>query len=171
MDEAALLAAARRGDQKALAQLLQQNYLRVKKYLVTVTFDPVLADDLTQETMIRAIQKIGQFGGRSQFSSWLFSIATRLYLDSLRKQQRDRRLQEQMGVMRLLGQNEEPASLELVESLQALPREVAVPVVLKHYHGYTYEEIAEFMGIPVGTVKSRIFNGVRAMRKEWRDDA
>ncbi len=167
-DEARQIARAQRGDSVALAQLLQTHYLPVKKYLVSVTFDRNLAEDLTQETMIRAIQRIGQFGGRSKFSTWLISIATNLYMDWLRKQKRERRIEEDAIQSLLL----EPAELgpdtevrDLLERLHELPRDVALPLILKHYHGYTYEEIAEWMAIPVGTVKSRIFNGIRALRK------
>jgi len=94
MDDPNLIRQAQRGDQVALARLLQQHYLPVKKYLVTITFDRNLAEDLTQETMIRAIERIGQFQGRAAFSTWLCSIATRQYLDWLRRQKRERRLTE-----------------------------------------------------------------------------
>ncbi|MFZ5814190.1 MAG: RNA polymerase sigma factor SigY [Bacillota bacterium] len=165
MDEPALIRAAQGGDPVALARLLQQHYLPVKKYLVTVTFDRTLAEDLTQEAMIRAIQRIGQFGGRSRFSTWLIAIATNLYMDWLRKQKRERRVEaEAIQALELAGDPGEEVR-ELLERLHELPREVSLPLILKHYHGYTYEEIAEWMGIPVGTVKSRIFNGIRALRR------
>lgn len=157
----------------ALARLLQAHYLAVKKYLVTVTFDRTLAEDLTQETMIRAIQRIGQFGSRAKFSTWLIAIATNLYMDLLRRQKRERRLEEeQADALRLQGATLEPGAnwQELLERLERLPRDVSLPVVLKHYYGYTYEEIAEWMGIPEGTVKSRIHNGVRSLRKGWEAD-
>lgn len=172
MEEAALIAGAQRGDSVALARLLQLHYLTVKKYLVSVTFDRSLAEDLTQETMIRAIQRLGQFGGRSRFSTWLISIATNLYMDWLRKQKRERRLEEEAIQSLLI----EPADLEpggevreLMERLAELPRDVSLPLILKHYHGYTYEEIAEWMAIPVGTVKSRIFNSIRSLRRGSAD--
>jgi RNA polymerase sigma-70 factor (ECF subfamily) len=172
-DDAALIAAARRGDQVALARLLQAYYLPVKKYLITVACDRALAEDLTQETMIRAIQRIGQFAGRSQFSTWLMAIATHLFLDQLRRQKRERRYQEEVAAFDLpvlAGGQEPPAWAGVMERLHALPRDVAMPIILKHYYGYTYEEIAEMMAIPEGTVKSRIFNGVRTLRKGMDGD-
>jgi RNA polymerase sigma-70 factor (ECF subfamily) len=171
LDDAALIRKAQRGDQVALARLLQQHYLSVKKYLVTVTFDRSLAEDLTQETMIRAIQRIGQFEGRSRFSTWLMAIATRQYLDWLRRQQRERHLAVRVAEGLLLGQEDlAPEVRGLMAQLQSLPRDVSLPVVLKHYYGYTYDEIAEWMGIPVGTVKSRIFNAVRTLRRGLEQD-
>jgi len=151
--------------------VLLQHYLPVKKYLVTITFDRALAEDLTQETMIRAIERIGQFQGRSRFSTWLMSIATRQYLDWLRRERRVRhaaaRAADERPPARPGPSAEGRAALEL---LQTLPPEVALPVVLKHYYGYTYEEIAGWMEIPVGTVKSRVHNGVRALRRGLGQD-
>lgn len=95
MAEADVIRKARQGDPVALARLLQMHYLPVKKYLIAVTFDRALAEDLTQETMVRAIERIGQFRGESRFSTWLISIATRLYMDLLRRQKRDAHLYEQ----------------------------------------------------------------------------
>lgn len=168
MDDAALLARAQRGDAAALAQVLQQNYLFVKKYLVRVTLDRMQAEDLTQETMIRAIQRIAQYSGRAKFSTWLIAIATNLYTDALRRRQRERRL-----LAGTLPDPDPPGAgpgagedwREMLERLRGLPRDVALPVVLRHYYGYAYEEIAEWMGIPVGTVKSRTHNGVRALQR------
>jgi len=173
LDEADLIRKAQRGDPAALALLLQQHYLPVKKYLVTITFDRTLAEDLTQETMIKAIERIGQFQGRSRFSTWLMAIATRQYVDWLRREKRARLAVVRAADEQPLWQAAPSAEARsLMAALQALPREVALPVVLKHYYGYTYEEIAEWMEIPVGTVKSRVFNAVRALRRELgQDDA
>ncbi|MBY6275522.1 MAG: RNA polymerase sigma factor SigY [Symbiobacterium thermophilum] len=171
LHETELIRRAQRGDSAALATLLQQHYLPVKKYLVTITFDRALAEDLTQETMIRAIERVGQFQGRSRFSTWLMSIATRQYLDWLRRERRERQAAERAADERPPAQPGPSAEgRTALELLQTLPPEVALPVVLKHYYGYTYEEIAEWMEIPVGTVKSRVFNGVRALRRGLGQD-
>lgn len=173
MAKADLIRKAQQGDTVAMARLLQMHYLTVKRYLITVTYDRALAEDLTQETMIRAIQRIGQFRRQSRFSTWLIAIATNLYMDFLRKEKRERRLAEQQaGDLRLQAARPDPGAdwADLLQRLQSLPRDVSLPVVLKHYYGYTYEEIAEWMGIPVGTVKSRIFNGVRSLRKGLETD-
>lgn len=171
LNETTLITQAQRGDQVALARLLQHHYLSVKKYLITVTFDRSLAEDLTQETMVRAIQRIGQFGGRSRFTTWLIAIATNLYTDYLRRQEREGQLQRRMAAALLTEQADlSPPARELLAGLQELPRTVSLPVVLKHYYGYTYEEIAEWMGIPVGTVKSRVFNAIRTLRRGQEED-
>jgi len=169
LDEPTLIARSQRGDAVALALLLQQNYLAVKKYLVTVTLDRTLAEDLTQETMIRAIERIGQYGGRSKFSTWLIAIATHLYVDTLRRRRLEQRTQAEMAFQGPSPDGPWADWQDLLGRLAGLPRDVALPVVLKHYHGYTYEEIAEWMGIPVGTVKSRVHNAIRVLRREGAD--
>lgn len=171
MTEDELIQRARGDDSPALAELLQRNYLSVKKYLVTVTLDHALADDLTQETMVRAIQRFRQFTGRSKFSTWLIAIATNLYLDVLRRRSREQRLQA-AAVDDLVTTAAEPAEWQdLLTAMHRLPREVVLPIVLKHYYGYAYEDIAAVMGVPVGTVKSRIHNGMATIRKELTGDA
>lgn len=164
-----MVARAQKGDDVALAHLLQQHYLPVKKYLMTVTFDAALAEDLTQEAMIRAIQRIGQYAGRSKFSTWLISVATNLYMDYLRRRKREQELYAE-SVPVPAHDTPDPAWTDIVDRLKAMPRDVALPIVLKHYHGYSYEEIAEWMGIPAGTVKSRIFNGIRTLRRREETD-
>lgn len=170
--EAGLIQAARRGDAASLALLLQQHYLVVKKYLITVTMDRVLAEDLTQETMVRAIQRIGQYEGRSKFSTWLIAIATNLYTDLLRRNQRERRLESEYARQGTVEPGSYPSGewSEVMDRLAELPRDVALSVVLKHYYGYTYEEIAAWTDVPAGTVKSRVHHGVLALRKELTED-
>ena len=90
MEEYEQIGKAQKGDQSALAELLQAHYLFVFKYLVQLTLQRQLAEDLTQETMIRAIKHIKRYQAtKSRFSSWLITIATRLYLDEKRKRQRE----------------------------------------------------------------------------------
>jgi RNA polymerase sigma-70 factor (ECF subfamily) len=75
-----------------LAEKLREHYGMVFHYLLKVTMDRTLAEDLTQETMIRAIEKIGAYDDRFKFSTWLITMGTRLFLDQLRKSKRERRL-------------------------------------------------------------------------------
>ena len=83
------------GDTAALSQLLQMHYAFVYKYLVKITLNPSHAEDLTQDTMARCIEKIKLYNGTSKFSSWLITIATRLMIDQERRRRSERRWQEQ----------------------------------------------------------------------------
>ncbi|MHB1684144.1 MAG: RNA polymerase sigma factor SigY [Bacilli bacterium] len=168
---------AKRGDSEALAKLLQAHYAFLFKYLVKLTLHRQTAEDLAQDTMVRAIEKISLYDERrGKFSSWLMTIATRLYFDFKRKRQRETgwliEATEEASVRHLKwkieGENCEYP--ELIDVLARLPDLTRAVIVLKHYYGYSYEEIAVMTNFPVGTVKSRIHNGLASLRKEWIKD-
>ncbi len=92
MKEKDWVALAKKGDNQALAHLFQENYSFLVHYLIKLTYSLELAEDLAQETMAKAIEHIMKFNGKSKFSTWLISIATRLYIDQKRKQKEGRLL-------------------------------------------------------------------------------
>lgn len=167
---------ARSGDLSALAELFQNNYSFLVKYLIKITLHPETAEDIAQETMLRAMEKIKLFDGKAKFSTWLISIATRLYIDNRRRKARERKWletegQEQAG--RYLKWKLEAGGGEWTDVLEALGKlneETRLAVVLKHYYGYSQREIAEMTDVPEGTVKSRIHNGIVRLRKELTED-
>lgn len=173
MNEPDLIAKAKQGDDRALALLLQQHYPFVKKYMLKVTLDPALADELTQETMLRSIERLQTYRNRSKFSSWLITIANRLYIDHFRRMRREQRWLETERAARRIewhvrrGGGDGP---ELMQALGRLPPEQRVAVVMKHYYGYSLKEIAAMTEVPEGTVKSRIHLAIAALRKEWTAD-
>ena len=162
---------AKQGDVDVLADLIHEHYAFIYKYLVKVTMDPVMAEDLTQDTMIRCIEKIRLYDGSSSFSSWLMTIGTRLYIDQMRRKKRERNwLFKERGIRKMKWQFESKNEDwdDILESLARLTTEHRVAVLLKHYYGYTYEEIGEMLSIPSGTVKSRVAVGIRQLREEMR---
>lgn len=174
MNEIQRLHAAKRGDDEALAELLHTYYLFVYKYLLHLTLHQQSAEDLTQDTMVRAIEKIRLYDERrSKFSSWLMTIATRLYFDHRRKNRRERAVSmapiSETDTRQLRWQTESTSGewLSLMDLLTYLPNDIRVAVILKHYYGYEYSEIAAILEVPVGTAKSRVHNGLRSLRKEW----
>ncbi|MEK3778018.1 RNA polymerase sigma factor SigY [Paenibacillus sp. FSL K6-4396] len=159
------------GDDSALAALLQRHYTFVYKYLVKVTMDANLAEETVQDTMIRCMENIHRYDGRSAFSSWMITIATRIYIDKTRRKKREQNwlaLIRDQAVRRFRWQletrNEEWT--DVMDAMTRLTPEHRVAVLLKHYYGYGYEEIGEMLGIPAGTVKSRTAYGLRQLRKE-----
>ena len=88
-EEKLLIERAKAGDNEALSLLLQNNYQLLIGYFLKITGSRELALDLTQETMLRAIEKIYSFGGRSKLSTWLITIGTNIYRDWLRKKKRE----------------------------------------------------------------------------------
>ncbi|MFD0672662.1 RNA polymerase sigma factor SigY [Cohnella sp. GCM10027633] len=168
-EETSTIRLAVRGDGPALARLLQANYAFLYRYLLKVTMNKALAEDLVQETMLKSIERIGTFREQSKFSTWLIAIASRLYSDEIRRQGREskwRSEEQSMQAIRFkaaLDQEEWPYALD---ALAGLPPDVRLPLLLKHYYGYAYKEIAEWLDIPVGTVKSRLHYGLDRLRKE-----
>ncbi|MBC8079236.1 MAG: RNA polymerase sigma factor SigY [Gorillibacterium sp.] len=167
---------ARGGDLSALAELLSDNYPFLVKYLIKVTLHPQLAEDIAQETMLRALEKIKLYNERSKFSTWLIAIATRIFIDNRRRSMKERSIleeevrEQQAGRslrFRLASQGGEWS--EVLDALGQLSDDLRLAVVLKHYYGYSQKEIADIMGIPEGTVKSRIHSGLQALRKELTD--
>ncbi|QOS81085.1 RNA polymerase sigma factor SigY [Paenibacillus sp. JNUCC31] len=159
------------GDDAALAELLQRHYVFVYKYLVKVTMDPNVAEETVQDTMIRCMENIHRYDGSSAFSSWMITIATRIYIDKTRRRRREQIWLESIrnqAVRKLRWQfdirNEEWT--DVMDAMTRLTPEHRIAVLLKHYYGYGYDEIGEMLGIPSGTAKSRTAYGLRQLRKE-----
>jgi RNA polymerase sigma-70 factor (ECF subfamily) len=121
---------------------------------VAALVDPGVADDLTQETYLRAFRGLGEFAGRSTARTWLLSIARRVCADHIRTVQRRRRL-----AARLPEPEVEPDPAGLVgtlELIRSLPDERREAFVLTQITGLSYEEAAAACGVPVGTIRSRV---------------
>lgn len=173
MDEH-LVAQAKRGSREALAQLLYANYEIVFKYLIKFTLNKGTAEELAQETMVRAIEKFHLYlPERSKFSTWLITIAQNLYMDQLRKRKREQKqIDEEISIesLELVFSEQDDTWKRVLDALARLSEDIRLPIVMKHYYGYSLEEIAKRMSIPLGTVKSRIHNGLKTLRKELEED-
>lgn len=164
-----------KGDTAAMAQLFQQNYSFLYKYLLKVTMNPSVAEDTAQDTIIRCMENIGRYNGSSSFSSWMITIGTRIYMDKARRKKREQKWlqnEREQGIRRIRWQlesrNEEWS--DLMESLARLSEDHRIAILLKHYYGYSYEEIGDMLGVPAGTIKSRIAYGIKSLRKEMNGD-
>jgi len=175
--EEILIKLAQKGDKKSLEKLLQNNYPIVKGYLIKMTFNESTADDITQETMVKAIININKFEPRGKFSSWLITIANNLYRDQLRKNKRvvymedDENRQDTVNLEDTVVNKMEWEKLKSI--LEKLPQEKRMVFILKHYHGYSYEEISDIMKCPIGTVRSRLhycINQVKLQMKGVSED-
>jgi len=137
------------------------------------------ARDVCQETFLRAFRALPGFRGQAKFSSWLYRIALNLCRDWIRRERRAPIVQppEDVDVMELAAAAEPTESIEdlvarkdlsrAVERLMALlPEEQRTAIVLKEYHGLTFQEIAELVGCPLSTVKTRLYQGLTVLRRE-----
>lgn len=127
------------------------------------------AEDLAQETFVRLFQARKRYQITAKFTTFLYVIARRICLDYFRHQKREtdgmERLTQYLCVEEEHNVPNEMAGRAL-EALEKLPEKMKMVVILNIYQGLKYEEIAEVMKIPVGTVKSRMFNALRKIREE-----
>lgn len=171
VEERILVSEAKGGKDEAFTQLFQQNYRFLYKYLIKLTLHPDLTEDLIQETMLKAYVNIKGFKGDAKFSTWLIAIGSRLFIDQRRKEKREKKRYEKMQVdikhkMKwnvMINGQEWSNYLELFAELDP---DVRTPILLRHYYGFTYQEIALMLHLKEGTVKSRVHNGLKQMRKE-----
>jgi len=148
------------------------------------------AEDLVQETFLRAIRSWDQYTPGTQCKSWLFTICRNVFLRNAERSQRhdeivsenvDRSAPAFEAVKPLWAKAVEAdpegdffksiVDEEVLSHLQDLPEDYRTAVVLSDLEGFTYQEIAEMMGVPVGTVKSRLFRGRRILQKVLFDYA
>ena len=137
------------------------------------------ARDVCQETFLRAFRALPGFRGQAKFSSWLYRIALNLCRDWIRRERRTPVVQppEDVDLIEMAAAAEPSESIEdlvarkdltrLVEQAMALlPEEQRTAIVLKEYHGLTFQEIAELVGCPLSTVKTRLYQGLIVLRRE-----
>ncbi len=137
------------------------------------------ARDVVQETFLRAFRGLGGFRGQAKFSSWLYRITLNLCRDWIRRQRRTPVVLAPDGVdlVELAGEGEGVESLDdkvarkdlseaVARAMKLLPEEQRAAIVLKEYHGLTFQEIAELLGCPLSTVKTRLYQGLTVLRKE-----
>ncbi|MBH5320159.1 RNA polymerase sigma factor SigY [Paenibacillus sp. GSMTC-2017] len=164
-----LVKRAIKGDTHSLSELLRKHYSFLYQYSLKLTMNKVKAEDITQETMLKAIEKISTFQAESKFTTWLISIASRLVIDRARRSERENRWLQEEGELRslrfeaLIRMNDWPDALQALGELEERQR---MAVLLKYYYGYSQEEIANMLDVPLGTVKSRLHAGIKQLRKE-----
>ena len=168
--EKQLVYEAKNGSDYALARLLQDNYATVCRFMCKLTFDGQLAADVTQDCVERVIEKISLFDPqKSSFSTWMIAIAKNLWIDECRRKKQNQRLCEKY-TQSCEAAGDAAVQVEqkdaLLSAMNGLDEKQRVPLLLKHGAGYSYDEIAGFLKIPVGTVKSRISNGIKKIKKE-----
>ena len=137
------------------------------------------ARDVCQETFLRAFRSINGFRGQAKFSSWLYRIALNLCRDWIRRERRSPTVQapEGVDVIELAAEQGPVESIEDLVSRRDVGRHVAVAmqalsddqrtaIILKEYQGLTFQEIADLLGCPLSTVKTRLYQGLTVLRRE-----
>ena len=138
------------------------------------------ARDVCQETFLRAFRALPGFRGQAKFSSWLYRIALNLCRDWIRRERRTPVVQAPEGRRSAWSWRRERGPSESIEDLVArkdlsraveramaqLPEEQRTAIVLKEYHGLTFQEIADLQGCPLSTVKTRLYQGLTVLRRD-----
>src|SRR6186997_2187993 len=137
------------------------------------------ARDVCQETFLRAFRALRGFKGQAKFSSWLYRIALNLCRDWMRRQRRVPTVQIPEGVdpVEMASESGPVESIETLverrelsavveEAMALLPEEQRTAIILKEYHGMTFQEIADLQGCPLSTVKTRLYQGLSVLRRE-----
>ena len=170
----------RRGDADAFDALLARYQNRLYRYLLRLTANPAVAEDLFQETWLKVITRINRYDERRPFEPWLFAVARNLAIDQLRKaspESLDEPSETGETRMARLGADE-PGSLErllererrglLEKKLEGLPALYREALSLRFEEEMTFEEIAEVLQAPVSTVKSRVQRALSTLRKRMK---
>lgn len=166
MSDAQLIAAARTGDRRAMAALYTAHSGRVYSVVRRVVGDDHLAEDVSQDAWVRAFEKLHLFRGDSSFGTWMHRLAVNSALNRLRRQ--NKRPDVEATAERYSG----PPPLDetvlnnklLGEALDRLSPGYRTVLVLHDVEGLTHEEIAEQMGVAVGTSKSQLHKARARMR-------
>jgi len=174
-ETSAIARGLRRHDPDLLDRLIEQYQHRLLRYLVYLSGNRDLAEDLFQETWIRVLERGHQYDGEHEFSTWLYAVARNLTIDYLRKK-------SPLSLDGLM-EDEEHAPLEPVDrrpmawevvqqheqaerisaALVSIPAEYRETVVLRFQEGLTLDQIAIVTGAPLGTVKSRLYRGLNML--------
>jgi len=168
-DDRALVAQAQNGDRAAMDTLLRTHYDRIYNICRRIAGNDADAADATQEALMAIVRGLAKFDNRAAFTTWSYRVATNACLDELRRRKRRPTpavVDEHEGWSERTPDESAPAfdeQLALRDEMQAalaeLPEDFRTPVVLRDCAGLDYAEIAETLGIPPGTVRSRIARG------------
>ncbi|MBS0187978.1 MAG: sigma-70 family RNA polymerase sigma factor [Planctomycetes bacterium] len=190
-----LVRAARRGDSKALATLLSRHQTRVYRMCLRVTGSEETALDAAQETLLRAIRGLDTFDDRARFSTWITRIAINACLTRARSEKLRRHASldapgptnqgptgdsargagsfgdslpaGEQTPSRRVEQDEDHA--RMLRALGQLDVEARTILLLRDGHDLEYEQIAEMLGVAIGTVKSRLFRARQALREAMEE--
>jgi RNA polymerase sigma-70 factor, ECF subfamily len=173
-----LVARSRGGDADSFNQLI----LRWERPIYALAYRVIGreedARDVCQETFLRAFRALPGFKGEAKFSSWVYRICLNLCRDWMRKQRRAPTVQMPEGVdpIEMASERGPVESIEtlverrelsgvVAEAMALLPEEQRMAIILKEYHGMTFQEIADLQGCPLSTVKTRLYQGLTVLRR------
>ncbi|MFC1628715.1 RNA polymerase sigma factor [Gemmatimonadota bacterium] len=182
-EEARLVEACQEGDSGAFNLLVWRWEKPLYNFIYKYVGDATLAEDLVQDTFLRVLKSIRKYNYQGSLSTWLYRIAVNLCKDHLKRKRlpmvsmhdyyttgSGERIYVQDRIRDEAARTEDSLMAEEREEmvrrlLAGLPEEERIVILLKEYQELTFREIAEVLDVPDGTVKSRLYHGLRAMRE------
>lgn len=178
----------RMADRNAFATEAMQYAPQLYSAALRMTRNPSDAEDLVQETFLKGYRSYAGFEDGTNLRAWLFRILTNTFINTYRAKQRrpqetdlddveDLYMYKRIGALQSASRSAEDQMLDLFtddevkRSLEELPENFRLPVLLADVEGFSYKEIAEMLDIPIGTVMSRLHRGRKAMQKRLFDYA
>jgi RNA polymerase sigma-70 factor (ECF subfamily) len=166
------------GDRAAFAALVERHERRVYNLALRMTGREEDARDATQDAFLTVLRKLSSFRGEAAFTTWLHRVTVNACYDLLRKRQRAPLLERGDGGLPAMEPPPAPdpaedssLSLDVQQALMQVPEDFRAVMILHDVHDLRQEEVAEILGVPVGTVKSRLHRGrvalARAMGLTW----
>ena len=178
-----LVRRAQRGERGAFDLLVLRYQHRVVKLVARLLRDPTEAEDVAEDAFVKAYRALGSFRGDSAFYTWLYRIAVNTARNSMASRQRrpldyeaDLNESEQAAVESRMRHGDTPEAAALSDEIhrtvnhavEQLPEDLRTAIILREVEGLSYEEIAEAMDCPVGTVRSRIFRAREAIDRSLK---
>lgn len=167
----------REGDPLAIERLVNTHQSEVYRLALSILDDPNEAEDAVQEVFVSALRSLDSFRGDSSFKTWLFRVAINVCRSRYRRDQSRGRLRQ---VLQSLFRSDQPgpeseairheADSALWQAVRALDEKHRIPIILRYYHDLPVAEIAEMLGIPVGTVHSRLNHARERLRTRLKED-
>jgi len=180
----ALVQLAQRGDAGAFDALVRRYQHKVVKLVLRYVRDPAEAEDIAQEAFIKAYRALPRFRGDSAFYTWLYRIAINTAKNLLAARGRspvsydiDQDSEDGSGMESYMKDMATPEALAMTDEIRStvnhaidqLPEDLRTAIVLRELEGLSYDEIAQAMSCPVGTVRSRIFRAREAIDARLRE--
>jgi len=165
--------ACKRGDRDAFHDLFEAHKHRVYTIALHYSGDEAMAHDVTQQVFLKLFTSINQFNENSQFTTWLYRIVANACTDEHRKRRRFVPFSPEIEVKTMVGKSSQEATYhrrQVAESVRGaiseLTPKLRLPILLKYVEGLSYDEIAESLGVSIGTVSSRLTRGHKMLARK-----
>ena len=162
--EPALVRAAQRGSAEAFAELFRRHWPRAHRAAWLVVHDATAAEDVAQEAFLAAVRSLDRFDRRRPFGPWLHRIVVNRAIDYARARELRREVGDAGVEPAVLDRPDAPGD-DVLAALAALPPDQRAVIVMRHLLGFTPGEIASALGLPRGTVNSRLRRGLDGLQE------